>query len=400
MPESEPTRYKRFSIIYRIEHWLLTASFGLLAVTGMIQIYIDLDLTRWLVGALGGIETVRYLHRIAALMLMLETIYHLGHLGYRLFVLRVPMSMLPGVQDLRNGIQSVRYNLGLSKERARQGYYTFEEKLEYWAVIWGTIIMGLSGFILWNPIATTRLLPGITVPAAKMAHGLEATLAVLAIIVWHIYHVHLRHFNKSIFTGWLSEEEMEDEHPRALAQIESGHKPPEVPPEVLARRRKIFFPIYGVLAIAMLAGVVFFVAYEETAIATVPPAEDVTIFSPLTPTPLPTIPPPPPTATPRPAGAPADLPETWQAGIGALLDSKCSSCHGSSLALGGLDLSSYEAAMAGGDSGPAVVPAEAHTSLLVSRQASGDHPGQLSPAEMEQIVHWIELGALEKAAQP
>ena len=212
-------RYQRFNISYRIEHWVLTFSFALLAITGLIQIYVDSGLARWIVGVLGGVETVRFLHRIAALILMLETIYHLGHLGYRLYVLRTPMSMLPGVEDIRNAIQAVRYNLGMSKKPAQQGFYTFEEKLEYWAVVWGTIVMGVTGFMLWNPIATTQLLPGVAIPAAKVAHGLEATLAVLAIIVWHIYHVHLRHLNLSMFTGRLSEKEMQEFHEKEYERL-------------------------------------------------------------------------------------------------------------------------------------------------------------------------------------
>jgi formate dehydrogenase gamma subunit len=389
----EHRRYKRFSVLYRIEHWVLTTSFTLLALTGLTQIYADAGLAKWIVGALGGIETVRLIHRWAALILMLETIYHLGHLGYRIFVLRTPMSMLPGIKDLRNGIQAVRYNLGLSQERPQQGFYTFEEKLEYWAVVWGTVVMGVSGFVLWNPIATTQVLPGVAVPAAKVAHGLEATLAVLAIVVWHIYHVHLRHFNKSIFTGYLTEEEMEDEHPQALAQIKTGAKSPEIAPDVLARRRRIFYPVYGVLAAVMLVGVYFFVAYEETAIATVPPPEEVSVFVPLTPTPLPTVAietvvPPPETS--------AGEPVTWQSGIQALVEKKCVACHNSTTAAGELDLSSYQAALAGGVSGAAIVPGEAHTSLLVSRQASGGHPGQWSTDELEQVIHWIELGAPEQ----
>jgi formate dehydrogenase gamma subunit len=391
---SQDHKYKRFSLAYRIEHWVLTFSFALLAITGLIQVYVDSGLARWIVGVLGGVETVRLLHRIAAVVLMLETIYHLVHIGYRLWVLHTPMNMLPGVQDVRNAIQSVRYNLGLSKERAQQGFYTFEEKLEYWAVIWGTIVMGVTGFMLWNPIATTQLLPGVAIPAAKAAHGLEGTLAVLAIIVWHLYHVHLRHFNRSIFTGYLTHEEMEDEHPRVLAEIEAGRRPPKVAPDVLARRRRAFLGVYGVLAICMLIGAYFFVAYEQTAIATIPPAEDVTVFVHLTPTPIPTLPPPPPTRTPSPVTA-ADLPATWEGGIADLFEQKCVSCHSSALASGGLDLSSYEAAMAGGDSGAAIVPGESHTSLLVANQASGGHPGQFSPDELEQIVHWVELGAPE-----
>lgn len=392
---AEQARYRRFSVLYRIEHWVLTISFSLLAVTGLVQIYFATDLAQAIVGGLGGIELVRLLHRIAAVVLMLETILHLGHVGYRVFVLRTPMSMLPGVQDVRNALQAVAYNLGLRKERPQQGFYTFEEKLEYWAVVWGTIVMGITGFILWNPIASTRILPGVVVPAAVVAHGLEATLAVLAIIVWHVYHVHLRHFNKSIFTGYLTEEEMQDEHPAALARIKAGRTPRRSPPEVEAGRRRVFVPAFAVAAAVMLVGVYFFVAYEETAIATLPPAEEIVVFAPLTPTPFPTVPPVLPTSTPG-AGQPPEADVTWERGIGRLVDQKCVDCHGGSETLGELDLRTYEAALAGGVSGPAIVRGEGHTSLLITRQSSGDHPGQFSPEELELVLHWIELGAPEE----
>ena len=388
-----PRRYRRFSIFYRIEHWVLTISFTLLAVTGLVQQQVDFSLATSIVGLLGGIETVRLLHHIAAIVLMLETIYHIGHVGYRVFVLHKPMSMLPGLDDLRNALQTLRYNLGFSKERPQQGFYTFEEKLEYLAVAWGCVLMGITGFMLWNPIGTTQLLPGSLVPAAKMAHGLEALLAVVAILIWHAYHVHLLRFNKSMFTGYLTEEEMRDEHPRILAAIEAGKQPPLLAPEILARRRKIFFPVYGVLVVVMLAGIYFFVGFEKTAIATVSPAEEVTVFVHLTPTPLPTVPPPPPTTAPL---APPEEVVSWEAGIAALMEAKCVACHSSTNNLGGLDLSGFAAAMEGGDSGPAIVPGEYHTSLLISRQASGGHPGQLSPEELELVRHWIETGAPEK----
>lgn len=398
-------RYQRFSISYRIEHWVLTISFALLAVTGLIQRYVDVAFPRWLVGVLGGIETVRLLHHLAAIVMMLLTIYHVGELGYRFFVLKVRPSMLPGKADLVNAFQAVRYNLGLSKKRAMQGHFTFEEKAEYWAVVWGTVVMGITGFILWNPIAATRLLPGDVVPAAKLAHGLEAVLAVLAIFIWHMYHVHLRHFNKSIFTGALTEEEMEDEHPAALARIKAGKVDAPPPREEVIRRRRAYLPVFGVLAAVMLAGIWFFVGYEETAIATLPPAEEVAVFVPLTPTPLPTARPtntPTPTSTPsaaQPTAEPAgEADVAWESGIGELMKAKCVACHGPSNTLGGLDLSSYQAARKGGVSGLAVVPGEAHTSLLFTRQASGNHPGQLNAEELALVQHWLELGAPEKLA--
>jgi len=75
----------------------------------------------------------------------------------------------------------------------------------------------------------------------------------------------------------------------------------------------------------------------------------------------------------------------------------CVACHSSTNKLGGLDLSSYQAALAGGVTGAAIVPGEVQTSLLISRQASGQHPGQFSAGDLDLVRHWIEIGAPEKA---
>jgi len=396
----KPLRFRRFSVSYRVEHWALTISFFLLAVTGIVQKYPDAGFMRWLIGVMGGIETTRLIHHLSAIVMMLLTVYHIGIVGYRVFVLRVRLTMLPGKQDLINAIDLLKYNLGRSKKRAQQGRYTFEEKLEYWAVVWGTVVMGVTGFILWNPIATTKILPGELVPAAKAAHGAEALLAVLAIVIWHLWHVHVRHWNMSMFKGHLTEEEMEDEHPAELARIRAGKIDPAPAREVVAKRRRVYLPVFAVLAAVMLAGIWFFIGYETTAVTTLPPAEDVTVFVHLTPTPLPTALP---TKTPAPTSLPtvaAPVGEqepaaesSWETDISPLMAKSCVVCHSSSNKMGGLDLSSYQAALAGGAGGAAIVPGEVQTSLLISRQASGQHPGQFSAGDLALVQHWIEIGA-------
>ncbi|MBN1657472.1 MAG: cytochrome b/b6 domain-containing protein [Anaerolineae bacterium] len=387
-------QYFRFPISYRIEHWVLTVAFFMLTVTGIVQSFAEWTLSQQLIAALGGIEVVRIIHRVAAIVLMLQTIYHLGIVGYRIFVLRTRMTMLPGKEDAVAIWDGLRYNLSLSKKEPRQGRYTWQEKIEYWAVIWGTLIMGITGFMLWNPIATTQVLPGDFVPAAKAAHANEALLAALAILIWHLWHAHFKHFNKAIFTGYMPEKMMHEEHPIELEQIKAGAGKQPVDLQAVARRRRIFLPVYALLAVVMLAAVYFFVAYEETAIATIPPAEDVNIFVPLTPTAIPQVIP---TFTPAPAlpgpGGGTVASVSWVNDIKPLLAAECVACHGPDTSFGHLALHTYELALAGGESGPAVVPGEAHTSLLITRMLSGDHPGQLSEAEIDVLLHWIEAGA-------
>jgi formate dehydrogenase gamma subunit len=383
-------KYLRFPLTYRIEHFIVLSTFTTLAITGLIQRFPTFFISEWIFVALGGVEPVRIIHRIAAIILMLEVVYHLGSTAYHTFVLRRRPAMLPTTQDLRSGIQALRYNLRLGNKRPQQGRYTFEEKFEYWALVWGTVVMAITGFILWNPIATTRLMPGEFVPAAKEVHGGEALLAVLAIIVWHMYHVHVRHFNKSMFTGYLTEHEMLEDHPLELADIKSGIRDPQPPPEVVARRRNIFIPVYSVMAVVMVFLIYQFATFEQTAIETVPEPRRVVVYAPLDPTPFPQAPP---TPTPQPD---APSPTTWEGGIASMFQRACAGCHGSAIQLGNLNLASYASTLVGGEDGPGVVPGNPEESMVIIIQEPGGHQGQFTAEQLDLVREWIEAGAPER----
>lgn len=377
--------YQRFTISQRVEHWIFISAFIILGITGLVQRYSDFQISSWVVGTVGGIENLRLIHHLAAIITMLIVIYHIGALGYRIYVQRARLTMLPVLNDVVNVYHSALYYVGIRKDPPQQGRYTFEEKVEYWAVVWGTFIMAVTGFMMWNPVATARILPGQFIPAAKAAHGLEAVLAVLSILIWHMYQVFVRHFNKAMYTGKISEHEMLHDHPLELADIKAGVAKPPVTPEGMRKRRRMYLPIYAVVAAVMLVGVYFFIAYEETALATVPPIEQAEVFVPFTPTPLPT---PPPSPTPPPVTS-----LTWDGGIGALMEAKCVACHNSSSQLGGLDLSEYAPALLGGNSGPAVIPGNPDDSTVIIIQSAGGHPGQFSDEELDQVIEWITDGA-------
>jgi formate dehydrogenase gamma subunit len=382
--------YVRFTVSQRIQHWSMMISFVLLALTGLAQKYALNPASFWVVRALGGIEMARSIHHAAAIVLLLTGVYHLLEIGYKLFVLRLRMTMLPSLQDARDAWAAFAYNLGLGKRPPQMGRYTFEEKAEYWALIWGTAVMALTGFLMWNPIASTQVLPGEFIPAAKAAHGGEAVLAVLAIIVWHMYGVHIKRQNKSMFSGTLTEDEMLHEHPLELADIKAGvdQAPPD--PGLVRRRQRIYFPVAGALAVLMLAGIFGFVSGEDTALTTVPPLPDQPeVFAPQTPT---LLPPPLPTSTPAPTAESVVL--TWN-GLAGPMFQKCTACHGEASPAAGLSLSTYAGALAGSTNGPVILPGDGANSPLVVLQQAGGHPGQLDAGELEQILEWIDAGAPE-----
>ncbi len=396
--------YERFPLARRIEHLAMLLSFTTLALTGLPQKFPTASLSVAFVNLIGGIESLRVIHHTAAIVMMLGTVWHLLVFGYMSYVRRTRLSMLPSLQDAKDGIQALLYNLGFAKSFPQMGRYTFEEKMEYWAFVWGTAVMVITGFMMWNPLATVKILPGEVIPAAKAAHGGEAVLAVLAIIVWHMYGVHIKSSNKSMFTGKMSEQDMLHEHPLELADIKAGIAERPVEPVALRKRQQVYLPIAAVIALVMLGGLYRFVNAEQTALTTTErQIPTVVVYVPQTSTPAPTQTPTSlPTETPLPtqpgtASTPSASTSslTWDNAIGAIFQNQCSACHAAG-ASGGLNLSTYADAMKGGTSGAIIVPGDSGTSLLVTIQQPGDHFGQLTSEELAQVIEWINAGALEK----
>jgi cytochrome b subunit of formate dehydrogenase len=261
---------RRFTVPQRIEHVVLILSFSLLSVTGLIQKYPMNITSDYLMNLMGGIQAVRVVHRAAAILFALLGVYHVLAVAHKIFVRRVQMTMMPAVKDIADGLHSIRHSLFLSKEPPQMPRYNFAEKLEYWALIWGGIIMVVTGFMLWNPLITTEFLPGQFIPAAKAAHGGEAVLAVLAIIVWHFYNVHLRMFNKSMFTGRLTPHQMEEEHGAEWAEFRSGKPGREYDRSKMQRRQRVFLPLAGIAGLLGAGGIYWAATAENTAISTLP----------------------------------------------------------------------------------------------------------------------------------
>jgi cytochrome b subunit of formate dehydrogenase/mono/diheme cytochrome c family protein len=269
--------YKRFTAAQRFEHMVLLVTFTGLAITGLPQRYAGADWAQTMIAIMGGIESVRIVHRVLAVLLMAESIYHGGVVSYKLFVLGRSANMIPGLKDGKDVIQWIGYNLGFTKEHPEMPRYNFGEKAEYLAVVWGTVLMAITGFMLWNPITTAEILPAEVIPAARAAHSAEALLAIAAIIIWHMYNVHLKYFNRSMFTGKMPRHIMEEEHGEELARIERGEAEPELPDEVKARRSRYFWPYAIVMTVLLTGGLYWFVTVENTAITTLPQRQGIVI---------------------------------------------------------------------------------------------------------------------------
>lgn len=209
----------RFDVHQIIQHAGMMVSFILLVVTGLPLKFSTLGISQWWVGAWGGIEVIRSVHRFSAWVIVMVCLYHLVYLLYTTLVMKrpFPVKMLPARQDFINFYQEIGYFLGLRKQRPLMDRFHWREKFDYWAIFWGMPVMAGSGFILMYPVMVSKVLPGWIVPAALIAHSDEAMLALTWIFMVHIFFSHFSPgifpINTSIFTGKVTRERYRKEHP-------------------------------------------------------------------------------------------------------------------------------------------------------------------------------------------
>jgi formate dehydrogenase gamma subunit len=204
--------FARFTRAQRWEHWLLVLSFTVLFLTGIVQKYRTEPWSQNILSTPERLVLVQNIHHIAAIVLILEVIYHLGRGIYLLARRKMPHAMFPDWQDVKDAGHMIKYLLFLARRRPKYGQYSFEEKLTYWFLFFSIGIMVITGLIILFPIQVTYVLPGSMVPAAKLTHSTEAIVAGVFVLIWHLYHVLIERLNLSMFTGRLNEDDMRKYH--------------------------------------------------------------------------------------------------------------------------------------------------------------------------------------------
>lgn len=213
----------RFSPWARVQHAAVIALFGVLLLTGLPQKWPYVDASRWIIDHLGGIFAVRWFHRAAGFAFSALLVVHVTVAVFGLLTRRIPPSMLLSRKDFRDALDFLRYCVGTTRESPRFGRYDYRQKFEYWGMVFGGLVMALTGFILYAPITVSRVLPAELIPAAKIMHSYEALLAFLIVLVWHLFAVILSPevfpLDTTIFTGRISTERLRHEHPLEYEEI-------------------------------------------------------------------------------------------------------------------------------------------------------------------------------------
>jgi cytochrome b subunit of formate dehydrogenase len=216
----------RMTANQRIQHTVLFVSFTVLVLTGFALKYPD-SWFSYLV--LGMNEPVRRIvHRIAGVALIGVGAYHLVYAVVRregrLMLREICLHMRDGWDLWRN----LRYHLGLDPKKPAFGRFTYAEKIEYWALIWGTILMAVTGIMLWAKVTVGNRLPRWWLDVATAVHFYEAVLATLAIVIWHFYQVFydpdVYPMNWAWWDGQVPLEHYQAEHPLDLEAVLQAEK--------------------------------------------------------------------------------------------------------------------------------------------------------------------------------
>jgi cytochrome b subunit of formate dehydrogenase len=180
----------RMSTQQRWQHLILLTSFIVLVITGFALKYPN----SWIAEILGNGngEKLRGLaHRIAGVILIGAGIYHIFYIAITREGRRLMRDVAPRPRDAFDAWGTMRYYLGVSKVKPQFGRFSYAEKAEYWALVWGTALMAVTGVMIWGKVWVGNLLARWWVDVATSIHFYEAILATLAILVWHFYQVFL-----------------------------------------------------------------------------------------------------------------------------------------------------------------------------------------------------------------
>jgi cytochrome b subunit of formate dehydrogenase len=217
----------------RIEHALLTVSFLTLVWTGFALKYPDQWWALVLVQWERSFPVRGVVHRVAAVVMVATALTHAVSLVANRGLREHWKSLWPVRQDLPEALLNFAYNMGWSKQRPPLSSHSYIEKVEYWALVWGTVVMTATGVMLWANSVILRWLPKVVLDIATAMHFYEALLAALAILVWHIYSAvfdpDVYPLETAFLTG-VSVKEEEAEQWERLPETASGEEKQEKQP--------------------------------------------------------------------------------------------------------------------------------------------------------------------------
>lgn len=246
--ESNPTGdLPRYSVHIIIQHILAFSTFLTLAATGLPLHFSDAAWASVLISLLGGADTARLIHRIAATLMVVGSVYHILTIvgGTLQKLLRgtfdYKRTQIPRLKDLFDLVNDIKYFMGMRPQRPKMGKFMYKQKLHYLAIVWGNTVLITAGSALLFPETAARVFPKLIgmlpggladfvtkvvanlapLPAffqdfARLMHVDEAVMALIVLAFWHLTNVHLVPgrfpMQWTFLTGKITREHQIEEH--------------------------------------------------------------------------------------------------------------------------------------------------------------------------------------------
>ncbi len=215
--EAKSGNVVRFNLVEIMWHFLLMVSFTTLVITGFAFRYPDFWWSSWMTHSPTAFAARVVAHRVAGVIFIGLFIYSFLHAGLTKRGRGQILSKIPVISDVRNVVQNMLWSLGFSSREPMYDRYHYAEKAEYWALMWGGLVMILTGLPLWFENSFLAYFPRWLLDVCKAIHFYEACLATLAILVWHFFYMifdpETYPVNFLFLTGTMTEEEYLKRHP-------------------------------------------------------------------------------------------------------------------------------------------------------------------------------------------
>jgi cytochrome b subunit of formate dehydrogenase len=225
--------FMRFTRSQRYLHAILFTTFLGLAATGLPMRFSESVWARRFASGVGGFGAILFIHKVCAVVLTLAFLDHVKDIFTRALVHREKgvfwgkTTMVANWKDVKDLVGHLRWFVGLGSKPQFERY-AYWEKFDYWAVFWGMIVIGFSGYAMWFAPFFAHFLPGWALNAVLVIHSEEGLLAILFIFSIHFVNTHLRPdsfpMDMVIFTGVESEEEFQHKHPLEYERLSSEGK--------------------------------------------------------------------------------------------------------------------------------------------------------------------------------
>jgi cytochrome b subunit of formate dehydrogenase len=197
-------RRERLLLGFRIAHAALAISFIVLVISGFALKYPEAAWVKWLFGWEGKEMWRAWIHRVAAVVMLAAFGFHAIHLIVNRRARRCIMAMRPSIHDVHEFRDKVKWYFGKLDVMPKSPPVSYVEKAEYLALVWGTVVMAVTGFMLWFSDWSLVYFPKWVSDLATVIHFYEAVLATLAILVWHFYFVFLDPLVYPMDSAWLT----------------------------------------------------------------------------------------------------------------------------------------------------------------------------------------------------